>query len=244
MATQTAPTPWADYAPAQAWDEAMDVNGVVREPYEKVYAEIATMSGEDLHSRAEALANTYLAQGVTFDHAGVVWGLSSATTSRDDAWHFMELGRSLERADMIARLLMTRSLEGTIGPNWTTLLRSCSAHEAYLRTVRSLVTEDRAAEFLIVDRIFPRSIAYNLDKAETTLTLIEPGTQRDSVTDQARLALGRARTNLEYQRIGDILANLPQQMQDVQRACALASDLIRDRFFLPASSAVWSQEAV
>lgn len=70
MATQTAPTPWADYAPAQAWDEAMDVNGVVREPYEKVYAEIAKMSGEDLHSRAEALANTYLAQGVTFDHAG------------------------------------------------------------------------------------------------------------------------------------------------------------------------------
>lgn len=178
------------------------------------------------------------------ERAGVVWGLSSATTSRDDAWHFMELGRSLERADMIARLLMTRSLEGTIGPNWTTLLRSCSAHEAYLRTVRSLVTEDRAAEFLIVDRIFPRSIAYNLDKAETTLTLIEPGTQRDSVTDQARLALGRARTNLEYQRIGDILANLPAQMQEVQRACALASDLIRDRFFLPASSAVWSQEAV
>lgn len=113
-----------------------------------------------------------------------------------------------------------------------------------MRTVRSLVTEDRAAEFLIVDRIFPRSIAYNLDKAETTHALIEPGTARDSVTDQARLALGRARTNLEYQRIGDILANLPQQMQDVQRACALASDLIRDRFFLPASSAVWSQEAV
>ena len=52
-------------------------------------------------------------------------GCRSATTSRDDAWHFMELGRSLERADMIARLLMTRSLEGTTGPNWTTLLRSC-----------------------------------------------------------------------------------------------------------------------
>lgn len=177
------------------------------------------------------------------ERAGVVWGLSSATTSRDDAWHFMELGRSLERADMIARLLMTRSLEGTIGPNWTTLLRSCSAHEAYLRTVRSLVTEERAAEFLIVDRLFPRSIAYNLDKAETTLALIEPGTQRDSLTDQARLALGRARTNLEYQRITDILDDLPVQMQEVQKACALASDLIRDRFFLPAS-ALWSQEAV
>lgn len=178
------------------------------------------------------------------ERAAVVWGLHSATTSRDDAWHFMELGRSLERADMIARLLMTRSLEGTTGPNWTTLLRSCSAHEAYLRTVRALVTEDRAAEFLLVDRLFPRSIAYNLDKAETTLTLIEPGIQRNSMTDQARLALGRARTNLEYQTIQDILSDLPNQMQQVQSACATASDLIRDRFFLPASSIMWSQEAV
>lgn len=178
------------------------------------------------------------------ERAAVVWGLHSATTSRDDAWHFMEVGRSLERADMIARMLMTRSLEGTTGPNWTTLLRSCSAHEAYLRTVRSLVTEERAAEFLLIDRHFPRSIAYNLDKAEATLALIEPGTMRNSLTEQARLALGRARTNLEYQPIDEILADLPAQMQQVQRACATASDLIRDRFFLPASSVIWSQEAV
>ena len=63
-------TPWSGYAPAAAWDEAMDVDGVVREPYARVYAEIDRMSGDDLYSRAEALANTYLAQGVTFDHAG------------------------------------------------------------------------------------------------------------------------------------------------------------------------------
>ena len=178
------------------------------------------------------------------ERAAVVWGLSSATTSRDDAWHFMELGRSLERADMIARLLMTRSFEGTIGPNWTTLLRSCSAHEAYLRTVRALVTEERAAEFLLIDPLFPRSIAYNLSKAETTLTQIEPGSSRHSDTDRARLALGRARTNLEYRPVDQILADLPAQMGEVQLACAAASDLIRDRFFLPSSTVLWSQEAL
>lgn len=178
------------------------------------------------------------------ERAAVVWGLHSATTSRDDAWNFMELGRSLERADMIARLLMTKALAGTTGPNWTTLLRTCSAHEAYLRTVRSLVTQERAAEFLLIDRLFPRSIAYNLDKAETTLTLIEPGLSRNSQTDQARLALGRARTNLEYEAIDEILADLPAQMRQVQQACAAASDIIRDRFFLPSSSVLWSQEAV
>ena len=178
------------------------------------------------------------------ERAAVVWGLSSATTSRDDAWHFMELGRSLERADMIARLLMTRSLEGTTGPNWTTLLRTCSAHEAYLRTVRALVTEERAAEFLLIDRLFPRSIAYNLDRAETILTQIDGAESNRALSGRARLALGRARTNLEYSPVREILDDLVPQMQEVQRACATASDLIRDRYFLPASTVAWTQEAL
>ncbi|GIG55466.1 alpha-E domain-containing protein [Demequina activiva] len=178
------------------------------------------------------------------ERAAVVWGLSSATTSRDDAWHFMELGRSLERADMIARLLMTRNLEGTTGPNWTTLLRTCSAHEAYLRTVRALVTEERAAEFLLIDRLFPRSIAYNLDRAETVLGQIEGAESNRALAGRARLALGRARTNLEYSPVREILDDLVPQMQEVQRACATASDLIRDRYFLPAATVTWNQEAL
>lgn len=177
------------------------------------------------------------------ERAAVVWGLSSATTSRDDAWHFMDLGRAIERADMIARLLMTRSFEGTIGPNWTTLLRSCSAHEAYLRTVRALVSEERAAEFLLIDRHFPRSIAYNLARAEQVLEQLEPEAPRRTSADQARLALGRARTNLEYRTVREILDDLPQQMREVQEGCARASNLVRDRYFLPGTS-TWTQEAI
>jgi len=30
-------TPWSSYAPGRAWDEAMDVEGSVREPYAAVY---------------------------------------------------------------------------------------------------------------------------------------------------------------------------------------------------------------
>jgi uncharacterized circularly permuted ATP-grasp superfamily protein len=70
MAVEASSTPWSGYAPITAWDEAVNVDGEVREPYRKVYQEIDRMSGDDLRSRAEALASTYLAQGVTFDHAG------------------------------------------------------------------------------------------------------------------------------------------------------------------------------
>jgi uncharacterized circularly permuted ATP-grasp superfamily protein len=70
MSELTPMTPWLGYAPGRAWDEAMDLKGQVREPYRALYREIEQMSHEDLRSRAEALVSTYLAQGVTFDHAG------------------------------------------------------------------------------------------------------------------------------------------------------------------------------
>ena len=39
---------------------------------------------------------------------------------------------------MTARLLATRSLTEASGPSWTTILRSCGAYEAYLRTYRGV----------------------------------------------------------------------------------------------------------
>ena len=210
---------------------------------------ISTEVWESLNStRQQLTSRTRTRRPYTYfewvrERAAVVWGLSTATTSRDDTWLFMDLGRSLERADMIARLLMTRSLAGTIGANWTTLLRSCAAHEAYLRRVRSLVEEERAAEFLLIDPMFPRSIAYNLGRAERIIAELDPDAQRRSPSAQARFALGRARSDLEYRQVREILDDLPSRMQKVQRACAEASDLISERFFQPAVT-VWTQEAV
>ena len=67
------------------------------------------------------------------ERAAVMAGLADATLSRDDGWRFFVLGRSLERVDMTCRLLSARFGEGAGSPGWVTLLRSCSAHEAYLR---------------------------------------------------------------------------------------------------------------
>ena len=42
------------------------------------------------------------------ERAAVIAGLTDSTMSRDDAWRFLILGRSLERVDMVARLLTPR----------------------------------------------------------------------------------------------------------------------------------------
>jgi len=52
------------------WDEMFAADGKVRAPYAEIHAALARMSTAEIRGRTEALASSYLAQGVTFDFAG------------------------------------------------------------------------------------------------------------------------------------------------------------------------------
>src|SRR5690606_17234238 len=96
---------------------------------------------------------------------------------------FLVLGRSIERADMTARLIATRAVAGSAAPGWTTMLRSCGAYEAYLRTYRGREADRLAAEFLLLDPSFPRSVVYSLMRAESCLETLERGARRRGEED-------------------------------------------------------------
>ncbi|WP_404312181.1 circularly permuted type 2 ATP-grasp protein [Agrococcus terreus] len=53
-----------------AWDEMFAETGVARKPYERIHDALSELTKDDLRARADALATSYLAQGVTFDFAG------------------------------------------------------------------------------------------------------------------------------------------------------------------------------
>jgi uncharacterized alpha-E superfamily protein len=175
------------------------------------------------------------------ERAALVDGIADATMSRDDAWRFLVLGRSLERADMTARLVATSAIAGAV-PSWTTLLGSCGAYESYLRTYRGVASDEHAAEFLLLDRLFPRSVVHAVNEAETCLETLDPSADRAGVSDRARRLLGRARTNLEYRALAEILLDLPEEMEKVQRACSSASDAVARRYFPRAATNAWVGE--
>ena len=158
-------------------------------------------------------------------------GIVESSTSRDEAWTFFTLGRSLERVDMTARLLATSELTEASGPSWTTILRSCGAYEAYLRTYRGVPSATNAAEFLLLDRIFPRSVTFALNRAEKCLSDLAPTTNRVGTTDAALREIGQVRNNLEFRSAPEILANLTSEMLDLQRGMGEISEAIRARYF-------------
>ena len=176
------------------------------------------------------------------DRSALAIGVVDSATSRDEAWHFFSLGRAIERADMTARLLATRSLTEASGPSWTTILRSCGGYEAYLRSYRGVPSSQSAAEFLLLDRLFPRSIISSVIRAEESLREIDPRAGRVGVTDQARRLLGQIRSELEYRPIADILVDLSGHMEHVQEVTSSASEAIRQRYFPASVAPVWIGE--
>ena len=173
------------------------------------------------------------------ERAALVNGTADATMTRDEGWHFLMLGRCVERADMTSRLVATASVTSGTGAPWTSTLRACGAYEAFLRTYRGLETERGAAEFLLLDRLFPRSVVFALNRAEQCLDNLEATDRRAGFQNEAQRLLGRLRTELEYRSLADVMADLPTEMERLQRTTALATEAVTRRYFAGAEAMSW-----
>lgn len=122
----------------------------------------------------------------------VVRGALHGTMLRNDIYAFSRLGTFIERADNTARildvkyyvLLPSASFVGTSIDNaqWEVILRSVSAERSYQWLNGGEVTPQGIAEFLILDKRMPRSLAFCYSKIEQYLDLLEQeyGERQDS----------------------------------------------------------------
>ncbi|KRB73288.1 hypothetical protein ASE01_21330 [Nocardioides sp. Root190] len=185
----------------------------------------------------EALRPPYVFQWVR-ERAALITGTADATMTRDEGWQFIVLGRNIERADMTSRLLATTALSNGAG-QWTSALRASGAYDAFLRTYRGIETDRAAAEFLLLDRLFPRSVIFALNRAEQALDNLGGDPRRAGFQDEAHRLIGRMRAELEYRALTDLVADLPDEMERLQRTCAAATDAISRRYFAGAEAVAW-----
>lgn len=129
-------------------------------------------------------------------------GVTDVTMSHNEAWHFVRLGRKLERADKTTRILDVKyfmllpSLDDVGTPyddiQWAAVLKSVSGFEMY-RKRHGRIAPDRVVEFLLLDPEFPRAVRYCLVAADESLHRITgtpPG--RFAVTCEQQLGLLRS----------------------------------------------------
>jgi uncharacterized alpha-E superfamily protein len=126
-----------------------------------------------------------------------------------------------------------------------TTLRACSAHEAYLRARHRGVEVRLVLEFLLLDRLFPRSVLHTLTAAEETLARLEPAPGRTGGGGQAREArrlIGQVRTDLEFVAREQLHAGLPERLHGIQRGVSEVSEAVAGAYFGSAAVVGWSLE--
>ncbi len=172
-------------------------------------------------------------------------GLTESTMSHNEAWHRTRLGRMVERADQTSRIVDMKyyfvlpTLEYVGMPydnlHWAALLRSATAFEMYRKRHRR-IAPNSVAEFLLLDREFPRSMRHCLIRAEESLHAIA-GSPVGGFGNPAEQRVGRLRSELDFVRIEEIVAaGLHEYLDRFQSRLHEVGDAIHTTFFATPTS--------
>ncbi len=164
----------------------------------------------------------------------LIWGVTDSTMSHSEGWHFSRMGRFLERADKTSRILDVKyfillpDLKDIGTPmdavQWGALLESTSALQMY-RKFHGRIIPLKVADFLILDRLFPRSMHFCIIRVEESLHAVT-GEAEGGFSNPAEKLVGRLKAELDYMHIDDVIAQgmhqfidgFQSQMNDVGKA--------------------------
>ncbi len=167
-------------------------------------------------------------------------GIMDATMSHNEGWHFGQIGRLLERADKTTRILDVKyfillpsvtDVGSTLDElQWMALLKSASGYEMY-RKCQHRISPSGVAEFLILDREFPRSIQFCLLQAERSLYQIT-GTTAGTWLNPAERSLGKIRAELDFITMDEIMTiGLHEFLDSIQFRLNVVGQSIFETFF-------------
>lgn len=183
-------------------------------------------------------AHDFFTEVKTLSH--LFLGVTEATMTHGEGWHFCRLGRELERADKTSRILdvkyfmLLRSVAdvGTAFDDiqWAAVLRSASAFQMY-RAKHGRISPRAVVEFLALDREFPRAIHSCLVSARDSLHSIS-GTPLGTFRHAPEKLLGQICSDLSYASVDEIIANgLHQYLDDLQTTINQVGSGVHECFF-------------
>ena len=165
-------------------------------------------------------------------------GLIENTMSHGEGWHFLQLGRFLERADKTARMLDVKYFLLLPNPDyvdspydavqWGAVLKSVSGFEMYCKQFHRTNYRD-VTQFLVLDPQFPRAMKFCIHRAAASLQSI---TTMIGVASPATASVNALRDILDTEDTGRILSEgLHEFVDRFQAGLNALDDAIYKAFF-------------
>lgn len=166
-------------------------------------------------------------------------GLADDTMIHGPEWHFLRLGKFLERAAMLCRILDVKRKTLELAPEqegrpidfhqWQGMLRSVSGYEPYRRVHDARILPSRVLDFVLAHPGFPRSFHHCLARIEESLCEVASNTwlQRELLaevrTTLAEVAAEPGNALLE--------GGLETHVRTLARRCVALDEGIASAFF-------------
>jgi uncharacterized alpha-E superfamily protein len=193
----------------------------------------------EFEARAVDSPNDYYAAVEAGSHT--VQGACDALMPHDEGWHFIQLGKYLERAEVTTRAVdvhheLLRELTDPAdlplaNLHWAGVLRGCAAFHAYQRINVGRVDQARVVELLLTHPAVPRSTRFCLEAATKALTDMI-GERPRRVESKPERLLGRALSDLRYADLGSLIGTeeLHPFLGDLIRRCGEVSVAAQEQY--------------
>ena len=183
-------------------------------------SDIWAASPESFYADVEAEINTFV-------------GVAASTMYRYEHYHFMQLGRFIERVQLSTTLLLAQlsvdsySLEFA-DEDWTTLLRLYHAFQAYHSRYGVEVRPNQALDLLATDPQLPDSLCRSVAMVADELGSIGSSPNSHS-TDVARRLAGRLGAFIHYE--WPDREDQEELLRQVSRQCRLLDEFVTSTYF-------------
>lgn len=173
----------------------------------------------------------------------MIHGVIDESLVRDDSYHFLNIGRCIERIDMTARMVNIRCAMSHDSSAWITMLRSCGAFEGFMRVSGDLSDTNSIIEFLLRNTNFPRSILSSASNALSSVQqLTDDPVQNDFSNERdPKFILGRFCAEIEFTSIENVANNLDEELYKLGKAAIAISNSISSTYFQTSNAINWRE---
>jgi len=142
-------------------------------------------------------------------------GITDATMNHNQGWHFIQIGRYMERLISLLTFLRAQVVEHIDGTRTSdqpsegyfelvALLKSVSAFEAFCKVYNPEMQPSWIAEFLLFNAEFPRSARFCIDTLFGSFGALADSTMRPKSLRVNRLA-GRLQSTFSFDEIDEVI---------------------------------------
>ena len=166
------------------------------------------------------------------------YGICDATMNHNQGWHFIQIGRYIERVMGLLQMLSVQIDPSALGAydefgttryfELVAILKSVCAFEAYCKVYNANLQTGWITEFLLFNREFPRSLRFCVEMISASLGTLADATGRSKNSRLYRLA-GRLQSTISYDEIADV-RDLRGYLEGIQQQIGQIHTLLFDTF--------------